>query len=340
MLGDWGFYTYDLLSFEQFTSLVESLDDSFTHCSPFTLPQWCQLWHSLFGQGRTPFLLAISLKSALLGIAPLCRQEQKITLMGDEDLCDYLDMYIKEGKEKPFLAGLLYYLHQRSIEYIQLGALHPGSIVYKHLPSTCDELPFYSMEEQFAGNIYTLKLPSDWSGYLTLLTNKHRHELRRKIRRVKEKGCISYRAKTHTDWSDESLELFFQMFSQSRDDKERFLTPDKKNYFNKLAKWLISKNRLHLGELIFNGEVVACVFCFIWKDSMYLYNNGFHPAYSDSSVGFISKIFNIRHTIEEGYGRYNFLKGDERYKRHLGGKPEKLSRFILVKEKDDPYESR
>ena len=41
---------------------------------------------------------------------------------------------------------------------------------------------------------FELALPGSWDDYLTILSGKERHEIRRKLRRLYEAGQISYRA--------------------------------------------------------------------------------------------------------------------------------------------------
>jgi CelD/BcsL family acetyltransferase involved in cellulose biosynthesis len=48
------------------------------------------------------------------------------------------------------------------------------------------------------------------------------------------------------------------------------------------------------------------------------------------SVGIISKVLSIRSGIEAGCRRYDFLKGAETYKKHLGGKEVPLYRCSVM----------
>ena len=63
---------------------------------------------------------------------------------------------------------------------------------------------------------------------------------------------------------------------------------------------------------------------------MYLYNSGYDPRYGELSVGLLCKVLSIKNSIESGRKRYDFLKGAEPYKYHLGGKEVPLSRCRIV----------
>ena len=59
--------------------------------------------------------------------------------------------------------------------------------------------------------------------------------------------------------------------------------------------------------------------CFDYKDTVYLYNSGYEPDYGWLSVGVISKALCIKDSIERNKKHFDFLKGGEAYKYHLGG---------------------
>jgi CelD/BcsL family acetyltransferase involved in cellulose biosynthesis len=61
--------------------------------------------------------------------------------------------------------------------------------------------------------------------------------------------------------------------------------------------------------------------CFDYGSTRYLYNNGYDPRFRSLSVGIVSKLLTIKDGIDAGRRRYDFLRGNESYKRHLGGKP-------------------
>jgi CelD/BcsL family acetyltransferase involved in cellulose biosynthesis len=77
--------------------------------------------------------------------------------------------------------------------------------------------------------------------------------------------------------------------------------------------------RLRLNILELNTTAVAATICLDYKDIVYLYNSGYDPKFSWLSVGLISKAMCIQDSIQRGKKQFDFLKGDEQYKYHLGG---------------------
>ena len=68
-----------------------------------------------------------------------------------------------------------------------------------------------------------------------------------------------------------------------------------------------------------NSELISASIVFDYNETYFLYNNAYSLMYNSFSVGLISKIYAIKESIEKNKTNFNFLRGDERYKYHLGG---------------------
>ncbi len=207
---------------------------------------------------------------------------------------------------------------------IELGALQPGSMVLNGLSLAAESAGYRATGEE-VGKFYELELPDTWDGYLALLDGKQRHEVRRKMRRLREAGQIDFHVVRHVDAFDE----FLSLFQASRKDKAQFLTDPMKSFFQFLAGSMAELDMLQLGFLSIDGKAAASTFCFEYADTVFLYNNGYHPEFSSLSAGSLCKILSIKHSIEKKKTCYNFLKGDEAYKERLGGRPVPLYRLTI-----------
>ena len=69
---------------------------------------------------------------------------------------------------------------------------------------------------------------------------------------------------------------------------------------------------------------------FDYNDKMYLYNSAYDPQYDSLSAGLLCKILCIQESIQEGRKVFDFLKGNETYKRQLGGKEIPLYRCQIT----------
>jgi CelD/BcsL family acetyltransferase involved in cellulose biosynthesis len=173
-------------------------------------------------------------------------------------------------------------------------------------------------------------LPANWEEYLQTLDTKQRHELRRKLRRLEEEGKITYRLVTDTTSVPAFLEIFLKMFVESREDKADFLTPQAEGFFRDLTATMSEFGFLRGGILELDSRPMAAVLAFDYKDTVYLYNSGFDPTQSQLSVGILSKALLIKDSIARGKKKFDFLKGAERYKYHLGGKEVQLQKCRIA----------
>jgi CelD/BcsL family acetyltransferase involved in cellulose biosynthesis len=114
------------------------------------------------------------------------------------------------------------------------------------------------------------------------------------------------------------------MFVESRADKAEFLTAPMSAYFRDLALTMAAEGLLRCGVLEVDARPLAAVIAFDYNGGVYLYNSGFDRDQSQLSVGIISKVLLIKDSIERGKRKFDFLKGGERYKYHLGGKEVRL----------------
>ncbi|MFW6174984.1 MAG: GNAT family N-acetyltransferase, partial [Chloroflexota bacterium] len=75
--------------------------------------------------------------------------------------------------------------------------------------------------------------------------------------------------------------------------------------------------RLYFLEL--DGKRVATSICFVYHGRNFIYNSGYDPEYRHLSVGLLNHALCIQSSIDEGLEYFDFMRGDESYKYHLGG---------------------
>ncbi len=255
----------------------------------------------------------------IIGIAPLMLLDGEASFMGDTDVCDYQDFIVVPGKSDEFFNALLDDLNNRGVKQLNLEAVRPDSTVQTALMNVAEarrcEVSCKKLDIS-----YELELPDTWDDYLMLLKGKQRHEIRRKLRRLDEAGNFSYRIVEDPAGVRAEIETFFKLFKMSRNDKEMFMTAEMTSFFRSLTRTLAEEKMLKLFFLDFNGTPAAALICFEYESGVYLYNNGFDINFRSLSVGILSKVFSLQNSIQRGKQKYDFLKGAETYKSHLGGK--------------------
>ncbi len=294
----------------------------------FVLPLWLKTWQETFGENDTPQILAGYRQGKLIGIAPLCIQEKSARFIGGENVCDYQDMIVAPHHHPEFFKAVLTHLKNQRIHTLELAALRPDAVSLIELPNLAKQMG-YAVVCNHVAYSYEIKLPRTWETYLKMLGGKQRHEIRRKLRRLNEAGQIKYRVLHGPDEISENMDIFFSMFKASRPDKSEFLTDQMVSFFQLLAQRTARQGILKMSFLDIDQVPAAGVMCFDYNNTIFLYNNGYDPRFGNLSAGYLSKVYNIKDSIEQRKRRYDLLKGDEGYKKRLGSTPVPLYRLKI-----------
>jgi len=307
---------------ESFDSLASIWTDP-SHClkwdSVFVLPVWMKVWWQELGGGAELYLTTVRQGEEVIGVAPLQVREERASIIGSADVCDYLDFVVAPGMEGDFFSALLDDLEQRGINHLDLRALRPDSTVLTHLAGIAKDRGYGILCHEEDVSV-ELDLPATWDEYLAILTAKQRHEVRRKLRRLSEAGKVDYYFIKDREAVHDTMDTFLRMFTESRTDKADFLTTRMESFFRSLADNMAEAGLLKLGILELDSLPAAMIICFDYDDCVYLYNSSYDPQYNSLSAGLLSKVLCIKESIEEGKKKFDFLKGDEAYKYQLGGR--------------------
>ena len=286
----------------------------------FVIPLWLKTWWETFGNNEVFTILTGYCDGKLIGIAPLRVHEKTAQFIGDENVCDYQDMVVAPNHHYEFIQAILFFLKKKGIRCLKLGTLRPDSISLTRLPNLAKQMGYAVVCNQVAFS-FEIILPRTWESYLKMLAGKQRHEIRRKLRRLNEAGEIRFRVIKRPDEVSENMDTFFSMFKASRPDKSEFLTDQMVSFFRLLAQRMAQQGFLRMYFLDIDRMPAAGVMCFDFNNILFLYNNGYNPQFSHLSPGFLSKVYSIRNSIDQGKLRYDLLKGDEGYKKRLGSTP-------------------
>lgn len=290
----------------------------------FFTPSWGRCWWNSLGAGEL-HLLSVRQGDSVVGVLPLVVQDDSVRLLGDKEVCDYLDIVALPGAERVAAESLLRFARDNG-RTLDLFPLLPDSTVLEHVAPVARDSG-YTVHTEPLDVSYSLPLPASWDEYLDGLHGKNRHELRRKLRRLERSGEVSFYS---SQSSPQDLEDFFLLFRTSRASKDEFLTPRRETFFRSLSEELGKQGWLRLYFLELEHKRVATAFCCNFNGTLYLYNSGFEPSYQGISVGLLCKALTIQAAISEGIRVYDFLRGAEDYKSDLGGKPVPVYRCTII----------
>lgn len=322
-------YAVSKETFESLASLQKGAGATLGWNCLFVLPAWLQAWWSTLGAPGSPYLLSVSDRDGVVGIAPLLVHGDQARLMGDPDICDYVDFVVARGRGGEFCRILLEHLRGEGIASLDADPVRGDSTVMTHLIRVAKELD-YEVSAHPEEVSLEVELPATWNAFLGALSGKERHEVRRKLRRLEEAGPVSYRVVAARNEVGRNMEIFLTLFARNGGDKAAFMTGRMASFFRALAGALAEQGILRLFFLDLEAIPAATVMCFDYNKKVYLYNNAYDDRFRALSVGLLSKVFSIRDSIERGRRTYDFLKGGEAYKYRLGGTPIHLYRCLVT----------
>ena len=294
----------------------------------FVLPFWLQAVRRHLASAAVPHIVTVSAAGRPIGVVPLEVENGTARFIGNHEVCDYQDMIAVPGKQAEVLRATLNHLGNLGVTDLDLRTLRPDGLALDALKSL-DVAGFCRLSLVEDEATYEIDLPDDWEGYLLQLNGKQRHEVRRKIRRLDSSGAYSYRLAQLNGNLSREVDTFMELFRANRSDKRQFMQGPMEDYFRELIRSLAAQNMLRLYLLEVADKPAAGVLCFDFGGVRYLYNSGYDEQYEELSVGVLSKVFSIRTGIESGCRKFDFLKGDEVYKRRIGGNRVGLLRALV-----------
>ena len=307
--------------------------DSILRDSPvasiFLSPHWQEVWWQNFGTGREITGFSVPAPAGGLdALASLARIDNAISFVGSPDTFDYNDFLVRPGFEEAFYRTLLDVLDGWEWDNLQLDSLIEGSPTLSHLPELARSRG-YDVEVEYEDVTSGVALPDDWEEYLGLLSKKDRHELRRKLRRLDSQTDWRWYCLTAPEDVMDSFDIFLSLMRMSRTDKEEYMTPERERFFRALARRMAELDRMRLFFMEVDGEKVAASLCFDYGSTRLLYNSGYDPSLSYYSVGLLLHAMCVKDAIEQGIAYFDFLRGPETYKAHLGGRQKSLYRMVV-----------
>ena len=175
-----------------------------------------------------------------------------------------------------------------------------------------------------------------WDEYLATLDKTARHEIRRKLRRAASVGELSIDIVAPTaDVIDEFIRLHNLRFGADG------LFPDNeggarsRRFVHRLAELERAEpdgGVMHVAMVRCDSRVIFVGLGFDDGETTYLYNAGIDPEASRTSPGITGAALLIQERMAAGIRRFDFLRGQERYKYEWGAVDEPIFRLLVTRQ--------
>ena len=283
--------------------------------SPFLSWAWQCEWARTFAEQRRLEIRCVKDDGGdLVALLPLYESTSgAMEIVGGADVSDYLDLIAVKGREEEAWVALLQSRTADPIEWI-LHAVPEASPTVSALPALASASGLEasaSVEERCP----VLALPPSWEAYLSRLSGKHRHELQRKMRRLEREAPDAQASCVDTPADIEArLGDFLTLHRSSRVGKARFMDDRMEQFFRRVLTAFAERGAARLWFLDTASGPIAAFVTIEWDGTVGLYNSGFAPERAALSPGVVLLARLIRDAIERRCAKFDFLRGEERYK--------------------------
>jgi CelD/BcsL family acetyltransferase involved in cellulose biosynthesis len=297
--------------------------------SPYLGWTWQTEWVRAFGAERRIEVWRVEDQGAAVALLPLFEAEPGLLrIIGGVDVSDYLDLLAVAGREEEAWAALLGARSASSAQW-DLHAVPAASPTVGLVPALAPAFGL-AATSTVEDRCPVLSLPDSWEAYLDSLSGKQRHELGRKMRRLAREVpdarpvCADTAATIDARMGD-----FLDLHRRSRTGKARFMDARMESFFRRVSGLFAESGQVRLWLLDAASGPMAGFLTLEWNGTVGLYNSGFHPDRAALAPGIVLLGHIIRDAITRGQRRFDFLRGEERYKYDFGPSPEDVHQLVI-----------
>ena len=291
---------------------------------------WQFQWWQAYGGSQPLRLLVAREGERVAGILPLYVQRARVLGVpvrvarfvgtGGDTAPDDLGPMVARGEEVAAAAALARAaLRLRGIDAWRFSDLAPGSPFPAALRAAAGELGRSSAAGP-AVRIALVELPATWEAFLQSLGRDRRWQLRRARRRVAERHRARFFVWEDAARLDAAIDRLAQLHRlrwAQAGGTHAFRSGEYLQFHRGVMHALHARRSLRLYCLEIDDAIRAMLYCFRFRNRIYLMQSGFDPALARLGVGKVLLGYALQHAIEEGNEAWDFLRGEHRYKEEL-----------------------
>jgi CelD/BcsL family acetyltransferase involved in cellulose biosynthesis len=306
----------------------EELVDQTSDASIFSTWEWVSTWWRCFGDDYRLAVVAVyevtdADSEALVGVAPFVISKdlkRMLQAMGNPRVgSDHLDLIMRAGYESAVAEAVTKALKGLGARWMvaRLEAVRPKGVIARVVSAAAHP----GLRHRWEVVAPYLALPASWEAFLSGRSRNFRYTLSRHERKlIKDFPArvvfSAVREQRHLTAAMQRLFALHQQVKEANGLPGAFAERSKQRFHVELAIALLSRGCLRLYELKVDDEVIASIYCFRYRDVVAFYQTGYSLDWARYRPGQQLMAFAVRSAIEEGAKTFDFLRGDEGYKRH------------------------
>lgn len=287
--------------------------------------EWLYNWWSIYRDDNSELkIIIVKMNGEIVGIAPLYLHTRSLSgfrelrFLGSAHIgSDYLDFIIVKEYESLIIPEILKYIKDNTRwDLITLSDVPLNSPVLSYAKT------LFNNHSIYLNNSYTtcpfLKLSKGAQDMMNGVASNLRNIIKRKsakLGKLKDTEFIDCIPKDGFKVPYDHLLELNKIRAEVKGIKSPFLDNRFDRFHRKILSSLFPLGMAKLSFLKINGQPVAANYLFQYNSTVYYYQSGFDPQWKQLSPGTLLHYHCIQSAIEEGIEKYDFLRGDEQYKK-------------------------
>ena len=328
---------------EEQTPAWEAILRENTSLSIFSTPEWLGSWWKAFGTEKRVMTLAFSSQDSVLGLVPCYLEERKSPLLGKlawlrfigdgSGDSDNLDLIIRPGFERDCAQAFIRWLKDhRDWDICSLSTMPANSKAAAALMEELKHANWTCVGENTPCS--AIPLPSSWALYLESLSPSFRPLVTRYPRKLAQRYQVRIHRCDDPEILQRRLEILFSLHRKRWNQVNQpgsFGSPERKEFYREMGKSFLRKGWLEFWLMELSGAPAATQYCFRYRDTVYILQEGFDPRFATDKAGYALRAEMLKHFIETGVKRYDFLGGFAPHKQNWGAKPDVYSNLSFAR---------
>lgn len=291
---------------------------------PFLGHDWILSWWESFGGGRKLNILLVKDGEELVGIAPLMMSRQRMYGVPVRELgfiyndhTPRFDFIVARDHASVYEAAWRHLLDRREEwDLLKLCQIDSGSRTLLELPRLaaaggCQVGTWPSIESPY------LRMEGSFDQYFKSLNTGLRQNLRRRMKRLEERGVVEFECVSAEEQIDSSLPEAFRMEAASWKGSAGTAIechPELQRFYSSVAHRAARRGALYLTFLRVNGQRIAFDLSLIHNKKRFILKPGYLQEYRTCSPGQQLTAMTIRDAFARGLTEIDFLGAAEAWK--------------------------
>jgi CelD/BcsL family acetyltransferase involved in cellulose biosynthesis len=298
-------------------------------CGPagtFLSPEWLLTWWDCYPYHKALTVVLVFCEKQVVGIAPWYVEERcgwrRLKTLA-HGFIDYEGILVRTGMEE-VVAGCLERWLRSSDCYDEANfqRLLGNNWITKKTPTITG---LQSIKRCQHTSSLVIDLKTGWEQVRARLSRKYCYETERQIRRLRELGNLQLQAVESNNeltscfadflkWKCDRYDCRYSSVSDVYSRGGFWNAPRVAHYYREVARKLLSRNHLSFSCLTLNERPISATYGMEKNGRYYYFSNAFLPVGS-FSVGRIHLWLLLQSLCQRGITDFDFLIGDEEYKR-------------------------